>query len=500
MHQLPPSLEQSEHMLRSALGASDDIIWQRLALRERIREAILVYVDGMVNREALQHHVVESLATCSLEQGLPPTLTDLGQQCVHITATQYTDKVDEVRAYVYRGFAVLVVDGYPGALLLAVEGWEERPVQSAPSESGLRGPRDGFIENVVTNVALIRRRLTDPNLVVKQFQVGARSGTRVALLYIADIARDRMVQEIWQRITAVEIDGVVDANQLRALLTAQPWSPFPKMESTERPDKVAAALLAGKTVVLVDNSPFALVAPTTLMDSLWAPDDYYTVPAVASFVRLVRVLGVATTLFLSPLYIGIEMFSPGLVRSDLAVFLAQERAGVPLSPALEIFFLEIMMEVLHEATIRLPSKVGSAATVVGGLIIGQAAVEARLVSGIVVIVAAISALGSFTLPGQEIGQVWRVTKWVLILASTLFGVYGVFAVSFMLFSWLASQDSFGTPYLAPLAPLIPGDLARDSVVRQGLESISRRGWTFKPKDPDRTSQPQLTKYKDGGER
>jgi spore germination protein KA len=163
-------------------------------------------------------------------------------------------------------------------------------------------------------------------------------------------------------------------------------------------------------------------------------------------------------------------------------------------------FLEIMMEVLHEATVRLPSKVGSAATVVGGLIIGQAAVQARLVSGIVVIVTAISAVGSFTLPGQEVGQVWRAIKWLLIFAAMTFGVYGIFASSFILFAWLTSQDSFGTPYLTPLAPFIPGDLARDSLLRLPWGRLRKRGATYRPQDSERTGRPQADKYKDGGER
>lgn len=486
-------------MLRTALGPSEDIVYQALRVRAEQR-ALLIFLKGLVDVEALQEHVIAPLVMAEPAGGLPPTLAELGRHMIHVAMWKAAADPAVVRDSVLRGNAALLVDGYPGALLLEVQGWKERPVQSPPSEAGLRGPRDGFVENAVTNVSLIRRRINDANLVVREWRVGARTKTLVMVLHINDIARPRLVAEIHSRVEAIEFDGLLDATQVRELVTGMPWSPFPKMESGERPDKVVSALLAGKVAVVVDNSPFVLVAPTTLMETLWAADDYYTTPLVTSMVRMARLIGTAASVFLSPLYIGIMMFNPGLVRTDLAIYLARERAGIPLTPALEVVFLEVMMEILHEATVRLPTKVGSAATVVGGLIIGQAAVEARLLSGIVVIAVAISAVGSFTLPGQEIGQCWRATKWVLIAAATVFGVYGVYAASFILFSWLASQDSFGTPYLAPLAPLIPGDLARDSLLRRSWSMLRRRPETTRPRDTDRTGRPQNAKYLDGGER
>ncbi|MDF2629844.1 MAG: gerBA 4 [Symbiobacteriaceae bacterium] len=499
-HTLPPALTKSEQALRKALGASEDILFTRLTLRTGGRNALLASIEGMVNREALQEQVIEALLRTDLPGGLPPTLTDLGRQLLHLVEQTEECQAAKAAEAIFRGDAVLLVDGYAGALVLGTLKWDERPVQSAPSETGLRGPRDGFVERLTTNISLIRRRLNDPNLVVRFFRVGTRSKTRVAVLHMADITNERLVKEIEQRVAAIDYDGILDASQLRELLTGQVYTLFPKTGSTERPDLVVEALLAGKVAVLADNSPFALTAPITLGDTFWAADDYYTVPVVTLMMRLVRFIGAFATALMSPLYIGIMTFNPGLVRTDLAIYFARERSGIPLTPALEVLFLEVMMEVLHEATVRLPTKVGSAATVVGGLIIGQAAVEARLVSGIVVIVVAISALGSFTIPGQEMGQVWRATKWVLILAATTLGVYGVFGASFVLFSWLASQDSFGTPYLAPIAPLIPRDLLVDSVLRQHWSLFSRRERTYRTKDDDRTGEPQLKKYLDGGER
>lgn len=493
-------LAESRALLQEALGEGDDIRHQSCRLRWDGRAALLVYIDGLCSSETLQGHVLRPLMA-ERPAGKPPRdLADLGQRLITVTEQRVLTDVTRVRDAIYSGNAALLVDGFAGALVLGTQGWEERPVQSPPSESALRGPRDGFIESISTNIALVRRRICDPTLRVRYFRVGARTRTRVVLLYLADLARPALVHELATRLAAVEFDGILDTAQLREFLVGQGFNPFPKMEMTERPDKVAAALLSGKVAVLVDNSPFAAVAPTTLIDFLWAPDDYYSNPAVALLVRLVRLIGWGATMLLSPLYIALQAYNPELVRSDMALFLARERLGVPLTAPLEIIFLAIMMELIFEATVRLPAKIGSAATVVGGLIIGQAAVQARIISSGVIIVVAISAIGSFTLPGQEMGQVWRAIKWLLIVAASTFGVYGLFALAFVLLSWLAAQDSFGTPFLAPLAPMIPGDLLQDFAYRKPWDAWRRRPATYRPQDPDRTGAAQARKFRDGGER
>jgi hypothetical protein len=483
---IPASLRAAHRLLRKALGNSDDLRFLRFTLRTGGRPGLLIYVNGLCNTQILHAHVLKPLMQTALPGEEPQRLVDWGRSLISVADQNLSHSLHRVRDEIFRGKAALLIDGCEGTLLLGSQGWEERPVQSPPTESTLRGPRDGFVENITSNLALIRRRLNDPTLRVVSFTVGVRSKTKVALVYLGNLAQPRLVREITARIEAVAYDGILDAHQLRELISQQKYSPFPKMESTERPDRIAAALLAGKVVVLVDNSPFVLAAPSTLIDSLWAPDDYYSSPAVTILVRLVRVIGWVATVSLSPLYIATQMYNPDLLRSDLVLFLSFERGGVPLTAALEILFLETMMEMIHEATIRLPSKIGSAATVVGGLIVGQAAVQAGLLSGVVVIVVAISAISSFTLPNQELAQIWRAVKWGLIAAASIFGLYGMFAAALVLISWLNSQDSFGVPYLSPVAPLIPADLQRDSIVRRPWDLLRRRSLTYRPLDPDRS--------------
>lgn len=497
---LTRALADNAAALRQVLGENDDLRYQPIKLRWEGRDGLLVYQIGLCDTKSLGSSVLEPLARSLPPADPPDSLESLAGQLVAVVDRQEVTDLDRVRDDVLRGKAALLVDGFAGVLLVGLQEWQQRSVEEPLNETVLRGPREGFVENATTNLALVRRRLCDANLQVREYRVGTRSKTRVVVLHLADIARPELVHEITTRVQAVEYDAITDAHQLREFLVGGGLTLFPRVESTERPDHVALALLAGKVAILVDTSPFALLAPATLVDFLWPGEDYYTMPGVTLMIRLVRVIGWLAVMFLSPIYIAIEMYNPDFVRSDLALFLARERAGIPLNAAMEIFFLETMMEMILESTIRLPTKIGSAATIVGGLIIGQAAVQAKLISALVVIVAAISAISSLTFPGQELGQVWRVTKWVMVGAASVFGLYGLFGAFFCLVSWLAAQDSFGTPYLAPLAPFIPQDLAQNALYRRPWGLVRSRSRTLRPLDPTPTSAPQDKKYRDRGER
>lgn len=497
--QLSSSLAENEALLRHAMREDADIRFHRFTLRWGERSALLLFAEGLVSIDGIHAHVLNPLMELKPDQDPPAQLGDWGRQLVQVADQRVLTDLEQLRLKVYRGKTALLIDGCQGALILGVEGWEQRQVQAPPTESLLKGPRDGFVENIATNLALVRRRICTTSLKVRNFEIGARSKTRVSLLHVNDITHPTLVHEVTTRLEAISFDAILDASQLREMLVGSGFSLFPKMELTERPDKIIASLLSGKIAILVDNSPFAITAPTTLIDGLGAPDDYYSMPIVTLFIRTVRTIGLLATLFASPLYIAVQMYTPEVVRTDLVLYLTRERLGVPLTAALEIYFLEVMSEMIFEGTVRLPSKIASAATVVGGLIIGQAAVQARVISGLVIIVVAISSIGSFTLPGPESGQIWRVTRWLLILGASLFGIYGIFTAAFCLVCYLASQDSFGVPYLAPVAPLIPQDLREDYPFRAPWGKLWRRPATYRSQDPDRAPRPQNRKYRDGGE-
>lgn len=494
---LSEDLTTNQAILTSSLGESEDIQYQPITWGDYA--ILLVYIDGLVDKEMIQTIVLEPLQNKKLEAISPINLSVWGKHIIKVVDQLESNDINTIRNEILQGKTALLIDGSSSVLLLDMKRLEQRSIETPPMEFGLRGPRDGFVENITTNISLIRRRWCDPNLRVHFFKAGKRSSSRIAMLYVHDIAHDALVHEIRTRLSSLDFDIIIDTNQLRELLYGSGFTLFPVMESTERPDKVVSALLTGKIAIFVDNSPFSVTLPMTFFDSFRTPDDDYTVPLVTWLVRIIRLEGWLISLLLSPLYIAIQMFTPNFLRSDLALYLQQVHSGVPLNAMLEIVFLEMANEIIFEATVRLPSKIGSAATIVGGLIIGQAAVQAHLVSGSVVIITAISLLGSLTLP-SETGQIWRSMKWGLIIVASLFGTYGMFAAIMILFSFMVSRDSFGTPYMSPLAPFIPQDLFGFVFFRKPLGNARKRPVMYQVKDQDLTSEKQKNKYMDKGER
>lgn len=449
-------------LLRENLGAADDVRFHRFRLGGTGTPAALVYVEGLVDVPALRRHVLEPLLLLDKAIPLVEQIEDSVQSAGFVTPVrQVQDGLHEMLA----GQALLLVDGEDTGLALGVRGPVTRGIDEPTTETVLRGPRDGFVEELGINLAAVRRRIQAPGLRVSVRRVGERTRTRVAMLHVEGLAPPGTVRAVEERLQRIRIDGVLDSSQVEEILTGRHRSPFPLAHLTERPDVVARALLAGKVTVLVDGTPWALVAPARLIEFFFAADDYYLKPAAVLLVRLARVMAWLGVVFFPALYVAVEAYNPEVFRVELVMTIDAARAGVPLSVIVEIFFLEVMMELIQEATIRLPSKVGAAATVVGGLIIGDAVSRARIVSNAVIVIAAMAAIGSFAFPNREIAIAWRLTKWVLLAGASVLGLLGVFLAFFVVVVYLNSLESFGVPYLEPLAPLRWRELFRDGLTR-----------------------------------
>lgn len=489
--QFTGNLEQDLKLLQQQLGPGNDIKIHRFDIAGGPKAA-LVYVEGLVDGLQLQINVLKRLKV-DLVTGRPSRkwsvgdLEEAGRRWITVAEQRTVHEPPTVPELAFGGSALLLAHGAPAVLALNIRGWKERNIEVPTMEAGLRGPRDGFTETLTTNLALLRRRLQTRSLEIVELRLGKRSHTRVALVYLKDVAQPELVRDVRRKLEKINYDAIIEINQLREITTRQGYSPFPRAVLTERPDRVVASLLAGQVAVLTDTSPMTMIAPTLFWDFFKAPDDYYSNPLVVIILRLVRLAGAAAMSFFPSLYVALEQYNPELFRTDLALFLAGDRMNVPLLPVIEILFLAAMLEMIHEATARLPTRIGSAATIVGGLIIGEAAVRAKLISSVVIIVVAAATIGSYTLPNYEMSQAWRTINWLMITAAALFGIYGLFIASFCLLIYLSSLDSFGVPYLAPVAPPINRDLAADLLVRLPWPRTRRRPTVFRPTDPDRSS-------------
>lgn len=420
-------------------------------------QAAVVFIRGLADADVLRQHAQD------------PRLAEAGAgEVLDLLAPLRPRRADPDDALLslLSGEAVLLLPP-PQAQpwVLHTSGWKERDVQSPSTETSIRGPRDAFIENIEVNIALVRRRLRSPAVHVEEHRVGSVSRTRVAVLYHAERVSTDLLREVRARLRQVGVAAVSDASHLGELMAGPYWTPFPLYLSTERPDRVADALVTGKVIVMTDGSPWAIVAPVRVLDLFFSVDDYYVRPTIATLLRLTRLMGWIGLVLFPAMYVALEAYNPEVLRVELALTIEASRTGVPLNVVLEAIYIIVMMELIQETAIRLPEKIGGATTIVGALIIGEAVARARIVSDIVIVIIAMAAIGSLSLPDREAAAAWRISSILLLAAASVMGGVGVVLGLIALVFHLNSLESFGVPYLAPLAPPEPGELIRDGLVR-----------------------------------
>lgn len=363
------------------------------------------------------------------------------------------DDFSQVYYYLASGFTCIFIDGYEKYIVLETKSDLDRGVSEASSEAIIRGPKDSFTENHMTNLGLIRKRIKDPNLWIDEVKVGRRTKTKIAINYIQDIVPNEKIKFIRQKLEKIDIDGILDSGYLMDFLSPRQHSSFPKMISTERPDLVCSALLDGKICILVENSPFALIMPGMLVDFLHSPEDNYQKPSNVIFTRWLRITAFFITLLTPAIYIAITNFNQEMIPDRLLISLAVQREGVPFPTAFEVLMLGITFEMLRESDIRIPKVTGTAISVVGALVLGDAAVNAGIVSPIVVIIIAITSICGLLFTDVDFTNALRGWRVFFILCASIMGIVGIVAGGIIFITKLASLESLGTPYLTPLSPL-----------------------------------------------
>jgi spore germination protein len=478
------SLDKNLKYLKDKLKDCDDVVYRefRVGSRQQFRFA-LIYVDGLIDRNMIDEEVLKSLMLQTRHANLNPGIITGDVFSIALRSGLTTGEVkeeeyiDKSMISLLSGDSLVLVDGYKKVLVIGSKGWPNRGVQEPQTEAVIRGPRDGFTETMRFNTALLRRRLRDPNLKIKQIKVGVRSKTDVALAYMDNIVDKNVLKEVEKRLESINIDGVLESGYIESFIEDQKYSIFPQVQSTERPDKVAASLLEGRVAIITDNTPFVLLVPATLNILLQSSEDYYERWFIASFIRILRYASAFLSLVLPAVYIAITSYHPGLIPTDFALYIAGTRTGVPFPAFIEAILMELTLELLREAGIRLPGPIGQTIGIVGGLVIGQAAVQAGLVSPIMVIVVAITAIASFALSSYSVGIAFRILRFFIIVLSAVLGLYGLVMGLLMILVHLCSLKSFGVPYLAPLVGNTYYELG-DALVRVPQTVMYRRPKTL----------------------
>ncbi|MDF2951552.1 MAG: GerA spore germination protein [Anaerocolumna sp.] len=445
-----------------------------------------IYIDNMVNKDLLEedtlHYLIHKMDDLPNENQFE-YIKNKGLRSADIAEVI---TMDEAVQFILGGDTIILVDGFDKAIKISVRGMPNRGVPTSENEVAIRGSKESFSEAFYINRILLRRRIKDTNLKMKQVKVGTRTLTDVAIVFIEDVAKPEVVADIEKRISEFIIDGIFDCGMLEQLTERNWYSPFPEFQATERPDKAASAILEGRVVLLVDNSPMALILPSTLNSFFQASDDAYKRWEVATFIRIVRYIGALLTIALPGLYIAVVNYQAELLSSAMALSFAASRGGVPFSVLFEVILMEIAFELLLEAGIRLPGPMGSTLGIVGGLVIGDAAVSANLVSPMVVIVIALTAICAFTVPNEEFASAFRVIRYLLIILSAFLGLYGFILGCMILLIHLAGLKSFGVPYLLPFAAsgMKASSDGKDALVKYPIKDLNQRP-TFS-KEEERT--------------
>lgn len=487
------NLKTNVETLKTILKDCDDVVYRLIEIGDKNKvQGCFIFVDGLINKDLISEYAIqlllinEDLDSPNIGKIKSNLLDRIAKESIAIDDVKEEDNLDKVVDQILTGETALLLDGSSEALILSSRGWPVRGVSEPETETVVRGPRDGFGETMRVNTALVRRRIRDPKLKVKNKQAGRRSKTDIAIMYIEDIVNEELIKELHKRIDEVDIDRIMESSTLESLIEDNYISPFPQMESTERPDSVSASLYEGRVGIIVDNTPFALIVPTTIGTLFQATEDYYSRWTITSFIRLLRMLAAFFAVFAPALYIAVSSFHPGIIPTTLTFHLAASRINVPFPAVLEAFLMEITIEILRESGTRIAGPIGNTIGIVGGLIIGQAAVEAGIVSPLMIIIVAVTTMSSFALPSYEWASGLRFCRFLFMILAAVLGLYGIMLGVTILLAHLAKLESFGIPFTSPYSGLglKEGDL-KDTLIKAPIQKLKFRPKFTRPKNKRR---------------
>ncbi|MEK3886189.1 spore germination protein [Bacillus sp. FSL K6-3431] len=465
------SLEGNIQHVKQRIGNSSDIVTREIQIgKEGIIKACIFYTDGLVDINSIQNFIMESLMLDIYpDQDLNDidstnVLQVLKDRILAVGNIQDVTEFSSLMTSLLSGDVILLLDGYAQGLTIGMRGGKDRGVMESTAETVVRGPKEGFTENLRTNTALIRRKIKTSQLWLESKKIGKLTKTDVAIMYIDGIVNDKIVEEVHRRLDRIDIDGILEGGYIEELIQDAPYSPFPTIYYSERPDVIAGELLEGKVAILVDGTPFVLVVPALFVSFIHAAEDYYQRADISTLIRLLRFLSLLIALLGPSLYIAITTFHQEMLPTQLLIGLAEQREGVPFPAFIEALMMEAAFEILREASLRMPKAIGQAISIVGTLVIGSAAVEAGIISAAMVIVVAITAISSFVSPAFAMSMSIRMLRFPMMALAASFGLFGIIVGFIALILHMCNLRSFGVPYMSPFGPFIREDI-KDTFIR-----------------------------------
>jgi len=469
------NLKQDEEALKTLLPAQDILTFPFLS--EQGLQFTIVFADPITDKELLGEQIVRPL----LHYDGKPKAKDISEK---VTAPELrTEKsLEKLAEEILAGNPVLLWEGMDEGVIAGTKKVFVRAVAEPPTDVTIKGPREGFIEDVKINTSLVRRRLKTGELRIEFLNVGKRSKTYVAVCYLEGTSRESVVKEVKEKLNKIDIDVVPDSSYLTHFLAARPNSLMKQVGTTEKPDIFCAKIAEGRVGILVDGSPIALTVPYLVVEDFQSSEDYFVPSYRATFTRLLRLFALIVAIYLPAFYVSAQLFKLQLFPIKLLLTISGSIRDLPFSPSLEMLLVLIVLEILNEASIRMPKYVGMALSVVGALVLGETAVSAGFVSTPAIIIIAFSGIGLYAVP--NLIEVTSVVRLAMLLVAGSVGTYGIMLVTGFLIFYLVTSDNFGAPLVAPFSPMIGRDL-KDSLVKYNLAPLSMRPKALKSENKRR---------------
>ncbi|MDQ8737745.1 spore germination protein [Paenibacillus sp. LHD-38] len=487
---LSTSMKDNVNSIHGILQSPGDLITKEVEAGKTGRTCILLSIDGLIDKTLIHEYLMKPIIEFRYHDTAKETadanhfLQILKDEVLPLQEVQVVYGIEQCLFAILSGDTCLFADGADRALVIGSKGWIRRSIQEPQTESLIRGPKDGFTEDIRTNSSLIRRRIRDPHLRMDSYMIGARSKKEVIVTYIEGVVHPAIVQEVKRRLLTIDIDDAEGSGFIEQWISDSFLSPFPQVMNTERPDRMSSSLLQGRVGILVDGTPFNLILPISIAMALQSPEDYYQPWLLSTLVRLLRLISAFLATFLPGFYIALAEYHHGMIPSNIAFSIAAAREGVPFPVFIEAVLMESTLEILREAGVRLPKPIGQTIGIVGGLVIGEAAVSAGIVSPVMVIVVAVTAIASFTLPAYSFGILTRILRFVVMLAASCFGLFGLILVFLMICIHIVNLKSFGMPYSTPISPMLLQDW-KDFILRAPVNFLKKRPEMLQTEDENR---------------
>ncbi|WP_291634148.1 spore germination protein [Clostridium sp.] len=459
-------------LIRNELGVNSPMVVKHFYIGvDQPLEAAIIYVNGITNKDIIDRDILNPLMIHIRENlnGKANIGDYLSKRYISMSNTLIEDDLDEVINHLKRGKTAVLINGALEVIIADTTGGQQRAIMEPMNETASRGPRDGFVENLEVNLSLVRRKVKDKHLTIELLNLGSRTQNDVALVYISDVVDNQVVEEIRKRLEAVNVDAILSTGALDQYIESYPYTVFPQADSTERPDRAIANMVEGRILVFLEGTPMVLIYPVTFMQFFQAVEDYTQRTIISSFVRFLRILAACIVITLPSIYLTLIKFNVELIPIKFVTPIVQSRIGIALTPFLEIMAMELVVEFLREGGLRLPTKIAQTLSLVGGIIIGDTAIQSKMVSPTTLLIVGITVITTFLIPNYDMSLSIRMIRFPMLILANIMGIFGIAVGWFLILVHLSSLDSLGVPYFE----FHKSDM-KDTFIRAPLWKMNKR--------------------------